>query len=200
MQIQTVGVTDMKKRLIGIAAATLLTLVMTPAAARADVMFSPFLGLSFGGDARKEAVTYGGTLTFMGGGVFGFELDAALSPDMLSNDSDTDLDLGSNSVGTVMANLIIGAPLGKLRPYASAGGGLLRINIEDPLDLFDAGRNTWGVNVGAGVMGFFSEHVGMRADVRYFRRIKDDDTSSGVDLDLGQFNFWRGTVGLSLRF
>ena len=122
MQIQTVGVTDMKKRLTGIAAATLLTLVMTPAAARADVMFSPFLGLSFGGDARKEAVTYGGTLTFMGGGVFGFELDAALSPDMLSNDSDTDLDLGSNSVGTVMANLIIGAPLGKLRPYASAGG------------------------------------------------------------------------------
>ena len=200
MQIQTVGVTDMKKRLTGIAAATLLTLVMTPAAARADVMFSPFLGLSFGGDARKEAVTYGGTLTFMGGGVFGFELDAALSPDMLSNDSDTDLDLGSNSVGTVMANLIIGAPLGKLRPYASAGGGLLRINIEDPLDLFDASRNTWGVNVGAGVMGFFSEHVGMRADVRYFRRIKDDDTSSGVDLDLGQVNYWRGTVGLSLRF
>jgi hypothetical protein len=40
----------------------------------------------------------------------------------------------------------------------------------------------------------------MRADVRYFRRIQDDDTSSGVDLDLGQFNFWRGTVGLSLRF
>jgi opacity protein-like surface antigen len=190
----------MKKRLIGIAAATLLTLGVTPAAARADVIFSPFLGLSFGGDARKEAVTYGGTLTFMGGGVFGFELDAALSPDMLSSDNDLNLDLGSNSVGTVMANFIIGAPLGKLRPYASAGGGLLRINIEDPLDLFDADRNTWGVNVGAGVMGFFSEHVGMRADVRYFRRIKDDDTSSGVDLDLGQFNFWRGTVGLSLRF
>jgi len=190
----------MKKRLIGIAAATLLTLGVTPAAARADVIFSPFAGLSFGGDSRKEALTFGGTLTFMGGGVFGFELDAALAPDMLSADSDVDLDLGSNSVGTVMANFIIGAPLGKLRPYASAGGGLLRINIEDPLDLFDVGRNTWGVNVGAGVMGFFSEHVGMRADLRYFRRIKDDDTSSGVDLNLGQFNFWRGTAGLSLRF
>jgi Outer membrane protein beta-barrel domain len=155
------GVTNMKKQLIGIAAATLLTLAVTPAAARADVIFSPFAGLSFGGDARKEALTFGGTLTFMSAGVFGFELDAALAPDMLSADNDVDLDLGSNSVGTVMANLIIGAPLGTLRPYASAGGGLLRINIEDPLDLFDADRNTWGVNVGAGVMGFFSEHVGM---------------------------------------
>ena len=190
----------MKNRLTTIAAATLLTLILTPAAARADVIFSPFLGVSFGGETRKEALTYGGTLTFMGGGVFGFEIDAALSPDMLSDDSDIDLDLGSNSVGTVMANLIIGAPLGKIRPYASGGAGLLRINIEDAGDLFDVDRNTWGVNVGAGLMGYFTEHVGIKADVRYFRRIRDEDTSSNIDLDLGRFNYWRGTLGLSFRF
>lgn len=192
----------MKKRLVQIGTAMMLSLALTPAAASADVVFSPFLGLTFGGDSQKKSLIYGGSLTFMGNGVLGFELDAAIAPDMLDGDDDVDFELGSTSVGTVMANIILGAPMGEpgMRPYVSAGAGLLRINIEDPLDLFDGNRNTLGVNVGAGIMGFFSEHVGGKIDVRYFRRIRDEDTGSGIDLDLGQFNFWRATAGLSLRF
>lgn len=192
----------MKNKMVRLGTAMMLALALTPAAASADVVFSPFMGLTFGGDSQKKSLIYGGSLTIMGNGMFGFELDAALAPDMLDNDDDIDFTLGSNSVGTLMANIIIGAPMGEpgIRPYVSGGAGLLRINIEDPLDLFDADRNTLGVNVGAGIMGFFSEHIGGKADVRYFRRIRDEDTGSGIDLDLGQFNFWRATVGLSLRF
>lgn len=103
----------MKKQLVRIGTALMLTLALTPAAASADVVFSPVMGLTFGGDSPKKAFTYGGSLTFMGGGMFGFELDAALTPDMLDGDDDIDFALGSNSVCTVMANIIIGAPLGE---------------------------------------------------------------------------------------
>lgn len=192
----------MKKRLVQIGTTAILALALTPVSAFADVIFSPFLGVTFGGDTHKNALVYGGSLTFMGGGIFGFELDAALAPDMLDRDDDIDLRLGSNSVGTVMANLILGAPIGEpgIRPYVSGGVGLLRLNIEDPLNLFDTDRNSLGANLGVGVMGFFSEHVGAKADVRYFRRMRDDDPGTGIDLDLGQYNFWRAAAGLSVRF
>lgn len=50
-------------------------------------------------------------------------------------------------------------------------------------------------------MGFFSDHVGLRGDVRYFRTLNRDDTDSGLDLgfDLGDFDFWRASIGLVIR-
>lgn len=186
-----------------VVAAALIILAGAAAPARADWLFTPYIGLVFGGDARNERVTYGGSLTWMSRGIVGIELDGALAANLFSPDDESlALSLGDDKVGTAMANLIIGAPLGEpgLRPYASAGAGLIQLSVDNPLDTFDVTENSFGVNVGAGVVGFVGDRLGLRADVRYFRRLQDSDSSAEINLGLGRLNFWRTTLGLSIRF
>ena len=65
----------------------------------------------------------------------------------------------------------------------------------------DYDKKDFGFSLGAGAMGFFSDHVGLRGDVRYFRTINNNDSSldNGLNLDLGSFDFWRGSVGIVIR-
>jgi len=52
-----------------------------------------------------------------------------------------------------------------------------------------------GINAGGGVMGYFGDRVGLRADLRYFR------TGFG-DFDFFDFesvDFWRASIGLVIR-
>jgi hypothetical protein len=67
-------------------------------------------------------------------------------------------------------------------------------------NVFDLDENSFGVNVGGGIIGQFNDRVGLRGDVRYFRNVQDSDAGSNIDLDLGGFNFWRGTLGIAFRF
>ena len=60
-------------------------------------------------------------------------------------------------------------------------------------------RTASGSMSAAGIMGFFSDNVGMRGDIRYFRAVNNDDDDS-IDLSLDSFKFWRGTVGVTFRF
>ena len=62
-------------------------------------------------------------------------------------------------------------------------------------------NNYFTFNAGGGVMGFFTDHLGVRADLRYFRAfgIKITDLeNAGIALD--KFNFWRASFGLALKF
>lgn len=175
---------------------------LAPARASADWVLTPFVGVTFGGDAEEEKVTYGGSLGYMGGGVFGFEVDFGHTPDFLGGDDPFGF-IDNSRVTTLMGNLILGAPLGRTtgaRPYVSAGAGLLRTRVETADAFFDVDESSFGVNAGAGIMAFLQENVGIRADVRYFRNVQDNDAGDGIDLDLGGFNFWRGTVGVTFRF
>ena len=83
-----------------------------------------------------------------------------------------------------------------LRPYATGGVGLVRIGATSVGNVFDVYDNSFGLNVGGGMMGQFSEHVGLRGDIRYFRSFQDTDLDEDddFDLDLGGFDFWRGTA------
>jgi hypothetical protein len=56
------------------------------------------------------------------------------------------------------------------------------------------------MNLGAGLIGYFSRGAGIRGDIRYFRNLTDPEPDAEIDLDLGDFSYWRGTVGLVLRF
>ncbi len=56
------------------------------------------------------------------------------------------------------------------------------------------------MTAGAGAMGFFSNNLGVRGDVRYFRNVGDPEADNEFDIDFGSFSFWRGTGGLVLRF
>lgn len=198
----------MKRLILSIATAAIC---LAPSTASAEWILTPFIGASFaaGSDLSDEEfdtlldgskMTYGGTLTWVGGGVFGFEVDFGYSPEFFEADDD-DVDfIDSSNYSSLMANVVLSAPHGAFRPYGTAGVGLLNTSIDDVDDIFDVDRNALGFNVGGGVMAFFTDRVGLRGDIRYFRQMSESDDDDDVDFDLNAFRFWRGTVGLSFRF
>jgi opacity protein-like surface antigen len=190
-----------------------------PAKASADWLFTPFIGLNWGAsvtfndefgdidDEFEKRGTYGASLAWMGAGIAGFEIDFGYTPNFFElTEGDADFDYGDNNLTTLMANLTLGAPIGGqsgigLRPYASGGVGIIRTRVDNPGDLFEVNSNNWGFNAGAGVAGFFSDNIGIRGDVRYFRAFDDiEDDDDDLDITLGDLRFWRGTVGITFRF
>jgi opacity protein-like surface antigen len=189
-----------------------------PATASADWLFTPFVGINWGGtagfsdsgdieDKFERQSNFGASLAWMGAGAVGFEIDFGWSPNFFENTTtgDTDFEFGDSNVTTLMANLTLGAPIGGqrgpgIRPYASGGLGLIKSRIGDAGDLFHADSNDWGFNVGAGIAGFFTDNIGLRGDVRYFRSLQDNEPDEDVDLALSDFRFWRGTIGVTFRF
>ena len=196
----------------------LMVFVAAPAKASADWLFTPFIGMNWGGTAEftdfagdfedefEQKMNFGASLSWMGAGALGFEVDFGYSPNFFQNTAgDDDFEFGDSNVTTLMANLKVGAPFGGqtgggIRPYASGGLGLIKTRIDDPDDLFELNSTDWGFNVGGGVTGFFSDNFGLQGDVRYFRSLQDNEPDDEFDLALGSFNFWRGTVGLVFRF
>jgi opacity protein-like surface antigen len=179
-------------------AVSLVLITATPA--RADVLLTPFLGVTFGGDTPNEQVNFGASIAFLGAGIFGLELDAAITPNFF--DAGNDGALEDSNVSTFMANLMLAAPSQTpgIRPYGSGGVGLMRARVTSVGNLFDINDNSFGVNVGGGIIGQLTDRVGLRGDVRYFRSLQDSDSGDDVDIDLGGFNFWRGTLGVTFRF
>lgn len=184
-----------------------LALALSPAAARADWLFTPSIGAGFGGDASgREHLTYDVAIGWMGAGVIGWEADLSYTPEFFEGDNNTlQVFNGDSNVTTLMGNILLGVPIGGqtgggVRPYVAAGAGLMRTRVQDPAALFDVTSNDWGLNVGGGVMGFMTDHVGFRGDVRYFRGFGEDRTSRGVDFDLSSFDYWRGTGGVTFRW
>jgi hypothetical protein len=185
------------------AAALLAMLTLVPAApARADVVLTPYVGSLFGGDLSGSRTAFGGSAAFMGGGVFGAEFGFNYAPQFVSASVAND-DIAQMSL---MGNLIVGIPIGSsdqaghVRPYITGGAGLFRITSQESQFFDRVNSNDFAVNFGGGVMAFFSEHVGVRADVRYFRTLNDDNPSGGVDFNLGDLNFWKWDVGAAFKF
>ncbi|MEP7117095.1 MAG: outer membrane beta-barrel protein [Acidobacteriota bacterium] len=187
----------MRKRVL----TAVFLLLMSASAARADWLLTPYLGVTFGGDTPKEQVNYGLSAAFLGSGIFGVEFDAAITPNFL--DTGNNSDINDSNVSTLMANFMLSAPHhtpGGLRPYASAGAGIIRIKATSVGNFFDISDSNFGVNAGAGVLGQFSDHVGVRGDIRYFRSVQDSAAGDDINLDFARFNFWRGTLGVTFRF
>ncbi len=183
-----------------------LTLVLAPGAARADWLFTPNIGAGFGGDASgREHLTYGASIGWMGAGIFGWEADFAYTPEFFQGDDD-DVDLFSDSnVTSFMANALVGIPVGGqrgggFRPYVTGGLGVMQHSLGEADDLFEVDNSEFGFNLGAGAMGFASDHIGFRGDIRYYRSFEDPDEDNEFDLGVGTFDFWRGTAGVTFRW
>lgn len=210
----------MKLRLkqIGPTALLLIFLGGTAVPASADWLLTPYLGVTFGGSADfgdvgdlddnfERKVAYGVNAAWMGAGAIGFEVDFGTTPNFYRDTSGTgDFDWGDSNVTSLMANLVVGAPIGGqsgvgFRPYGSAGIGLLRTNVSSTGLFNDLSTNELGYNIGGGAHVFFSDNIGLRGDVRYFRGLEsDDDDDDLFDLQVRDLNFWRGTLGVTFRF
>jgi opacity protein-like surface antigen len=186
----------MRKMLI-MAATAAFVLAAAPQRADAQTFITPFAGVTFGEDAPNQQFTGGASVTFMGT-VAGFEVDFGYTPDFYDKSGSAVL-IGSNNVTTLTGNLVIGVGEGPVRPYVVGGVGLVRSHV-DGGDLFDdVSANDFGLDAGAGLTVMLSEHVGLRGDVRYFRSLQDPP-GGAVDLQLGKFDFWRGTGGVAFKF
>lgn len=206
----------MRKRL-GITAVFAVVSFAVPHTAAADWVFTPFIGWNFGSSADvtgtggpgfkdkfEKKIDYGASLMGMGGGPVGFEIDFGYSPNFFETSTTASgfQFASSSNVTTLMGNLVVGAKSGTVRPYVVGGVGLLRTRVQDVDETFDvSSKNDFGLDVGGGVIGFFSDNVGLRGDVRYFRGFRgtsDSDNPAGIAL--ADFSFWRGSVGVSFKF
>jgi opacity protein-like surface antigen len=162
-------------------ALSLLIGIAVPAVAHADGLFIPLIGVNFGGKSGRQLsaaidakrVAWGGSLAYMGSGVLGLEADIAHSHDFFGR-----TDLGGSSVLTATGNLLVGIPIGGqqgvgFRPYALVGLGLIRSQVDAFGNTLSRDVNNLGWDFGGGAMFFFGTHVGLRADLRYFRTFGD---------------------------
>lgn len=194
-----------------------LLLMGTPGRASADWLLTPFIGANFGGNADfgsfddfddefERRVDMGASLGWMGGGIVGFEVDFGWSPNFFENTvGPGNFEFGDSNVTTLMGNVLVGIPVGGqtgpgVRPYATGGIGLIRGHIDGDEFFNDLDSNNLGFNVGAGLNGFFTDNIGIRGDIRYFRTLSETEADDAFDLALSDFDFWRATVGLTIRF
>lgn len=176
--------------------ATFVAACALPTAARADVIFTPFLGVSFGNDLDTSRTTLGGSLSFMGP-VAGLEFDFANTSNFFGDRTPV---TDSNAM-TFMANLRFAPRINGagVQPYFSGGIGLFRSRIEVDSVFDNLGGNDWGFNLGAGIGGYFHRNVGLQGDIRYFRAFREVDLDE-LQFDVGSLDFWRATIGLTFKF
>ena len=183
-----------------------LALAATPSVVFADVLLTPFAGITFVDDAGKNKPTFGATLGV--GSLIGLELD--VSQTRLGTFDDLPIVSFEASATTVMGNLVVRVPAGPVQPYVSGGAGIIRIkgDVEIPFfgDVLSASAQDFGVNVGGGVHIFPTPNFGIRADARYFRTVGDlawdeiRDIDGLDDLPLPRVDFWRVTGGVTFKF
>ncbi|HTL44977.1 MAG TPA: outer membrane beta-barrel protein [Vicinamibacterales bacterium] len=212
----------MVKKLLVTSAMCAAAFMAAPATASADWVITPFVGWNFGGSADvnngvtgtafsnqfEHKIDYGVSVAQMGAGIIGWEADFGYSPNFFETGtaSNNAFDFTNDSnVTTLTGNVIVGAPLGghggSIRPYAVGGVGLIRTNVQDAAGFFQdvTSKNDFGFDIGAGVMGYFAQNVGIRGDVRYFRSF-NGSSDNVTGLGLSNFHFWRGSVGVSFKF
>jgi opacity protein-like surface antigen len=205
------------RKFFAIASLVLITTVASPTKASADWLFTPFVGWNWGGTANlvnfndfddefEQKAMFGASLAWMGAGVFGFEVDFGYSPNFFEQTGGSgDFEFGDSNLTTLMGNLLVGIPIGGqsgpgFRPYVAGGVGIMKSSIGSVDDFFEVDSTNWGFNVGGGAMFFFTDNVGMRGDLRYFRSLQDDEPDDFLDVGLANFRFWRGTLGVTFRF
>jgi opacity protein-like surface antigen len=188
---------------VGVGAAALW---LAPSAASADLLLTPFAGLTFVDDAGKGKTTYGASIG--AGSLIGVELDVSRTQ-LGTFDEIPFVELQATAT-TVMGNLVVRVPAGPIQPYVSGGAGLIRVtgDVNVPLlgDIVSASAQDVGGNVGGGLHIFPSPNIGIRADARYFRTLGDlawdeiRDIDGLDDLPLPRVDFWRITGGITIKF
>lgn len=191
----------MRKYLLSCA---ILAATVLPASAQTEGLLTPFIGVAFDSPVDDQnRLVYGGALGFAGP-IVGFEVDYGYSPNFFEAADEFGSFGREGSVTTLMGNVLLSLPNRQVKPYFTAGLGLMRTNLTF-VDFFDdVSRNDLGINIGGGIMVFLGENVAIRGDLRQFRNLTNDDPGDDLpepgDFDLGDFKFWRGTAGVTFRF
>jgi opacity protein-like surface antigen len=173
--------------------------------AAAQGFVNPFVGTTLTSPSQTGSATKPGFgIAFGGlGAIVGGETEIAYYPQVIDNAANG---LAKSRVFTFSGGVLLGPTIGRVKPYAALGAGDMYLNVTrlsslvvpDPNSI---STNYFTFNVGGGVMGFFTEHLGVRGDLRYFRaygfNVADLQTTG---LSLNHFDFWRASIGLAAKF
>lgn len=191
-----------------------------PAPAGAEWQFAPFLGFTLNGSTTlidledatgRRHWNFGGAVTLLGDGPLGLEGYFVYTPAFFQREG------GGTVVGrevvtshtlALMGNAVLTTPRAwnryGLRPYVSGGLGLLRASAEDQLNILPIRLDLLGINAGGGAVGFLSDRVGVRFDLRYFRKIQGPDVESlEVPITAGEpirLRYWTTSIGVVVRY
>jgi hypothetical protein len=174
-------------------------------------VISGLVGSAFGDDIQEASVDFGGSLSYLFNGMVGAEVLTNFGPNGSFELTNLVVPNGGTWVNSYMVNGILAAPIGGedrlFQPFVSAGIGAIdvRLDEQDFGDFFhdNLSATQLGANVGVGLMGF-SDHMGFRGDVRWFRGLADETSAIGSVLGPDDFldaaGFFRADVGLSYRW
>ena len=207
-----------------------LLAVLTPVSAAAEWQFAPFVGFMFKGDSNlfdsnivdvdaplgvnQRHWDLGATVRLVGPGPLGIEALVQWIPGFFEpaetsslEPSDPESTPITSSYGfALMGNVVLTTPRAwneyGLRPYVSGGAGLLRAVHND--DFLPVRANLPGYNVGGGAVGFLTDRVALRFDLRYFRHLPPgpepgDNTPVAIG-DRVRLHYWTGTVGVVIKY
>jgi hypothetical protein len=189
-------------------ASTIVATILFVAAshgASAQVFVSPFVDTTLSSPSATGSSSKPGFGFSLGniGKIIGAETEIGYQPEVIDNTANA---LAKSRVITLAGNVLIGPTIGRVKAYGAIGAGDLFLNVTrlSSLVIPDAASistNYFTVNAGGGVIGFFTAHMGVRGDLRYFRaygfKISDLQTA-GLALD--RFDFWRASVGFVAKF
>ena len=180
-------------------------LLLAPVAASAQAELTLFVGGNFGGNTDLHLDTlvsdtsqldYGFRLGLFTGGLISLEFDYGRTPNFYGTGTVFD----SSSVTTMTGGMALRFPAGPVRPYFVAGIGLIKRSIDyvQGAPQSSATDSRAAYSLGAGVNVFFSQHVGINGDFRYFRNF----TAGNIVMDLSNdpFDYSRASLGVVFKF
>ena len=207
-------------RILGLAAGILL---LVPVQARAEWQFTPFIGYTFNGSTTlldfalinnqtandEPHISYGGSVRLIGDGPLGVEAHFVHTPGFF--DARQFLIVLPRVIESrtyaVMGNVVLTTPRAwnryGLRPAISGGLGMIHAAALDEREVLPFSLNLWGMNVGGGAVGFVSDRVGVRFDLRYFRNIRgvpQEDLQPPVTVGAPvRLRYWTASFGVVIK-
>jgi hypothetical protein len=186
------------------------------ATASAEFLFTPFIGLKFGGTSRptptfvdsdfsegRRKLLIGGSVAVLSDEILGIEVDYSFIPGYFRGE--TGLNVVSSAVTTFTGNVIVAVPLSitqySLRPYVIGGLGLIRARsdvVEAVNDVLGVSENLFGLNVGGGAIGSLTNRTSVRFELRHFTNLGGEESTVGFGRQ--RLSFWRATVGVAFRY
>jgi len=197
-------------------------LFATPSRSAAEWQFTPFLGYTFKGSTTLVDDEFGvntihwhlgGSVTLLGDGPLGVEALYVHTPGFFERD-ESDLTAANlqasvieSRTNALMGNAVLTIPRRwnpyGLRPYVSGGLGLMHVTSRDLLDVHPIRLNFLGMNVGGGAVGMLTDRIGVRFDLRYFRKIRGPDWRSlvpAVAIRPLELRYWTTSIGVVVKY
>jgi len=186
-------------------AATLAALLclLSAAPAHADFLVAPFFAWTRNAETERRVPGGGATAEWTAGWlVAGGDLGYASG--FFDPDEDVFDLVASSHVLTIGGHVGIGWPApdeARFVPYLTGGFGWMRQQARDREGLADVTRSDPAFNLGGGVNVMFAPFLGIRADLRRFRSLRDPfEAPDPIVADLERLSFWRFSLGAVIRF